>query len=116
MSHVAAGAAGPCATLPAVTLEGPQPPSAGARPRGSDAPSFTAEDLRRLTGGRLLRTSRRPIRGGAVDSRVVGPGELFVALPGEHTDGHRFLAEAAIAGAAGLVVSRPVPVLARADR
>jgi UDP-N-acetylmuramoyl-tripeptide--D-alanyl-D-alanine ligase len=96
------------ATLAAVTVEGP-PPSAGAQPRASDAPALTAEDLRRLTGGRVLRESRRPIRGAAVDSRLVLPGQLFVALPGERTDGHRFLADAAVSGAAALVVSRPVP-------
>jgi len=56
-----------------------------------------------------VRTSRRPIRGAAVDSRVIVPGQLFAALPGERTDGHRFLADAAVAGAAALVVSRPVP-------
>jgi UDP-N-acetylmuramoyl-tripeptide--D-alanyl-D-alanine ligase len=105
----AAGVAGPCATLRSVTVEGPQPPSAGARSLGAAAPSFTAEDLRRLTGGRLLHTSGRPIRGAAVDSRLVGQGQIFVALPGERTDGHRFLADAAVAGAAALVVSRPVP-------
>jgi UDP-N-acetylmuramoyl-tripeptide--D-alanyl-D-alanine ligase len=96
------------ATLRRVTVEGP-PPSASAQSRASDAPALTAGDLRRLTGGRLLRESRRPIRGAAVDSRLVGPGQLFVALPGERTDGHRFLAEAAVAGAAALLVSRPVP-------
>ena len=99
----------PCATLRAVTVEGPQPPNAGRAGRESDAPSFTADDLRRLTGGRLLRASRRPIRGAAVDSRLVGDGQLFVALAGERTDGHRYLAEAAVAGAAALVVSRPIP-------
>lgn len=98
----------PCATLSTVTVEGPKPPHAGARPTSSDAPAFTAEDLRRLTGGRVLRTSARPIRGAAVDSRLVAPGQLFVALPGERTDGHRYLAEAAVSGAAALVVSRPV--------
>ena len=98
-----------CATLRRVTVEGPQPPRAGAQPSESDAPAFTAEDLRRLTGGRLLRTSGRAIRGAAVDSRLVGPGQLFVALPGQRTDGHGFLAAAAVAGAAALVVSRPVP-------
>ena len=94
------------ATLRTVTVQGPPP---GAQPRGQDAPAFTAEDLRRLTGGRLLRESRRPIRGAAVDSRLVGPDELFVALAGERTDGHRFLADAVAGGAAALVVSRPVP-------
>jgi UDP-N-acetylmuramoyl-tripeptide--D-alanyl-D-alanine ligase len=73
---------------------------------GNAAPAFSATELAGLTGGRLLRTSRRPIRGGAVDSRLVEPGNLFVALPGERTDGHLFLAGAAAAGAAALVVSR----------
>ncbi len=41
----------------------------------------------------------------AVDSRAVLPGGLFVALPGERTDGHRFLASAAGLGAAALLVS-----------
>jgi UDP-N-acetylmuramoyl-tripeptide--D-alanyl-D-alanine ligase len=41
-----------------------------------------------------------------VDSRLVEDGMLFVALPGERTDGHRFLADAARAGAAALIVGR----------
>ena len=98
-----------CATLPPVTVEGPQPPRAGVPPSAAGAPAFTAEDLRRLTGGRLVRASARAIRGAAVDSRLVVPGQLFVALPGERTDGHRYLAAAAVAGAAALVISRPVP-------
>jgi len=45
-----------------------------------------------------------------VDSRIVRPGELFVALPGERTDGHRFLRQAVEAGAAALLVTRaPAP-------
>jgi UDP-N-acetylmuramoyl-tripeptide--D-alanyl-D-alanine ligase len=91
-----------------VTVEGPSP-SVGTGPAQPDASAFTAEDLRRLTGGRLLRTSTRAIRGAAVDSRLVGAGQLFAALPGERTDGHGFLAEAAVAGAAALMVTRPVP-------
>jgi UDP-N-acetylmuramoyl-tripeptide--D-alanyl-D-alanine ligase len=76
----------------------------------SDAPidpAFTADDLARLTGGRLLARSSRPIRGAAVDSRDVRPGMVFVALPGERTDGHAYLAEAVAAGAAALFVTRP---------
>jgi UDP-N-acetylmuramoyl-tripeptide--D-alanyl-D-alanine ligase len=41
----------------------------------------------------------------ASDSRKVGEGCLFVALPGERTDGHEFLSQAAEAGAAALLVS-----------
>ncbi len=53
--------------------------------------------------------SDRPIRGAAVDSRLVAPGEVFVALPGERTDGHAFIADAIARGAAAVVVTRPIP-------
>lgn len=75
---------------------------------GGDRPSLTAQDLERATGGVLLRRSMRLVRGGAVDSRLVQPGQLFAALSGERTDGHLYLAEAVAAGAAALIVSRPV--------
>jgi UDP-N-acetylmuramoyl-tripeptide--D-alanyl-D-alanine ligase len=94
---------GRCATLPAVSDVAPPPRRGGAEP----APAFTADDLADATGGRLVSRSPRPIRGAAVDSRIVAPGELFVALPGERTDGHRFLGQAIAAGAAALVVTRP---------
>jgi UDP-N-acetylmuramoyl-tripeptide--D-alanyl-D-alanine ligase len=46
--------------------------------------------------------------GVAFDSREVGPGDLFVALKGATTDGHRFAAQALAAGAAGVLASAPV--------
>jgi UDP-N-acetylmuramoyl-L-alanyl-D-glutamate--2,6-diaminopimelate ligase len=46
----------------------------------------------------------------AFDSRTVGPGALFICLPGEHSDGHDFAAGAVAAGAVGLLVERPLPV------
>ena len=75
----------------------------------ADPPSLSSDDLARLTGGQLLARSSRPIRGGAVDSRLVRPGELFVALPGERTDGHAFIAAAIDLGAAAVLVTRPMP-------
>jgi UDP-N-acetylmuramoyl-tripeptide--D-alanyl-D-alanine ligase len=75
-------------------------------PTPSDAPALSADDLVRLTGGRLLAGSDRPIRGAAVDSRLVRPGQLFTALPGQRTDGHLYLAEAVERGAAALLVTR----------
>ncbi len=39
------------------------------------------------------------------DSRDIQAGDLYVALKGEHFDGHRFVASAKAAGAAGLLVS-----------
>lgn len=46
--------------------------------------------------------------GVAFDSREVGPGDLFIALKGEHTDGHRFVEQARASGAAGVLVSESV--------
>ena len=41
-------------------------------------------------------------------SQSVGPGGLFVALPGLRSDGHRFVEDAARRGAAAALVQRPV--------
>jgi UDP-N-acetylmuramoyl-tripeptide--D-alanyl-D-alanine ligase len=49
-----------------------------------------------------------PITGLAVDSRLVEPGTLFVALPGERVDGHAFVGQAFAAGAAAALIARPV--------
>ena len=43
------------------------------------------------------------------DSRTVRAGSLFVAVPGLHVDGHDFVEAAARAGAAAVLVERPVP-------
>jgi UDP-N-acetylmuramoyl-tripeptide--D-alanyl-D-alanine ligase len=45
-----------------------------------------------------------------VDSRLVAPGALFVAVPGERVDGHDFAAAAVAAGAAAVLATRPVGV------
>ena len=66
-----------------------------------DGPGIAA-----IADGSLLRASARRVCHAAVDSRRVEPGMLFVALPGEHTDGHRFLADAVARGAAALLVTR----------
>ena len=46
------------------------------------------------------------VTGLAVDSRSVAVGDLFVALPGERTDGARFVEPALAAGAAAALVAR----------
>ena len=40
----------------------------------------------------------------AIDSRKIAGGEIFFALPGEATDGHRFVGDAVMRGAAAVVV------------
>jgi UDP-N-acetylmuramoyl-tripeptide--D-alanyl-D-alanine ligase len=46
--------------------------------------------------------------GVAFDSREVSGGDLFIALNGESTDGHKFLGDAFALGAAGALVSQPI--------
>ncbi len=45
--------------------------------------------------------------GGAIDSRMVQRGELFIALRGDQTDGHHFIGAAICAGASAILCSRP---------
>ena len=40
------------------------------------------------------------------DSRRVNPGDVFIAIPGRQTDGHRYIPEAIAAGAVGVVLER----------
>ena len=46
----------------------------------------------------------------STDSRSIQAGDLFVALTGEHFDGHDYVAQALSRGAAGAVVSRSIDV------
>jgi UDP-N-acetylmuramoyl-L-alanyl-D-glutamate--2,6-diaminopimelate ligase len=74
----------------------------------------------RIGPGRVIGLPVGEVRGLAYDSRRVAPGVLFFAVPGEHTDGHRFVGEAVAAGAIGVVVEReqadlPVPQLVVAN-
>jgi len=57
--------------------------------------------LREHRPGRVSRF-RRP----AIDSRQTGRGDLFVALTGEHADGHEFVPDAVAKGARGVLVQR----------
>lgn len=57
--------------------------------------------------GRLVAgEGSRVFDGAALDSRKVRPGQLFFALEGERTDGHRFVADAGRRGAAAAVIHR----------
>ncbi|MDQ7028332.1 MAG: UDP-N-acetylmuramoyl-tripeptide--D-alanyl-D-alanine ligase [Ardenticatenia bacterium] len=49
---------------------------------------------------------RLQIAGFVADSRLVEPGYAFVAVPGEQTDGHRFIGEALRRGATVVIASR----------
>jgi len=69
---------------------------------------FTRDELVAAAGVQPLGGALpRRFTGGAIDSRVMRPGELFIALKGEHTDGHRYILDAAAAGAAAILCARP---------
>ena len=65
------------------------------------APLWTARAIAAATGGEA--SADFTVQGVAFDSREVTKGDLFVAMKGEATDGHRFIDKAVAAGAAGVV-------------
>ncbi len=59
------------------------------------------------SGAELLQGNpERYARRVCTDSRQVGPGDLFIALKGEHFDGNDYVTAAVQGGAVGVVVSR----------
>jgi UDP-N-acetylmuramyl pentapeptide synthase len=44
------------------------------------------------------------VRGVAIDSRLVRPGDLFVATVGREADGHEYVPQARAAGAAAALI------------
>ena len=70
-------------------------------------PLWTFEELLAATGGTAA--GHFDVHGVAFDSREIGAGDLFFALKGAETDGHLFIEKAFANGAAGAIVSQPVP-------
>ncbi len=69
-------------------------------------PIWTAAEIAAATKGTVQ--GDFAATGVAFDSREVGPGDLFIALKGETTDGHRYVDGAFAQGAGGAIVSAPV--------
>ncbi|MCB9078976.1 MAG: UDP-N-acetylmuramoyl-tripeptide--D-alanyl-D-alanine ligase [Anaerolineaceae bacterium] len=65
-----------------------------------------ADVIESLTGYRV--DAPQPISVVVIDSRAAKPGSLFVALPGEQTDGHNFVAAAFQQGAVAALVHQAV--------
>ena len=68
--------------------------------------SLTFEQLARTVNGTLTNSdsASASFAGASIDSRTLKPGELFIAIRGEKSDGHDYLADACGAGAAGVLV------------
>jgi UDP-N-acetylmuramoyl-tripeptide--D-alanyl-D-alanine ligase len=70
------------------------------------SPLWTASKIAEATGGTVH--GDFDAAGAAFDSREVGPGDLFIALKGEATDGHRFVDQAFASGASGALASQEI--------
>jgi UDP-N-acetylmuramoyl-tripeptide--D-alanyl-D-alanine ligase len=73
----------------------------------ADSALWTIEELVAATGGELVGEVSVPLQGVAIDSRAIQPGDVFVAIKGDRTDGHIYAASALKAGAGLAIVSRP---------
>lgn len=71
------------------------------------SPLWTSEEIADAVGGKA--DGLFEVGGVTFDSREVGQGDLFIAMKGDATDGHRFLDKAFSAGAAGAIVSEAIP-------
>lgn len=70
--------------------------------------NLTCDELARDCGGTLHGLGQVRISSVSTDSRDLAAGALFVALSGDHFEGHAFVKQARAAGAAALLVSRDV--------
>jgi UDP-N-acetylmuramoyl-tripeptide--D-alanyl-D-alanine ligase len=67
---------------------------------------LTASEAARVVGATVQGAGDVLLTGADVDSRRVGPGDLFVALPGARHDGHEFVHDALVECSAALVRER----------
>jgi UDP-N-acetylmuramoyl-tripeptide--D-alanyl-D-alanine ligase len=67
-------------------------------------------EIAEAVGGELAGVDAAAVIDAAVviDSRAAVPGGLFVALPGEHVDGHDYVGAATEAGVAASLTTRPI--------
>jgi UDP-N-acetylmuramoyl-tripeptide--D-alanyl-D-alanine ligase len=67
-------------------------------------PLWTAQEIAAATKGTA--SGAFEVFGVAIDSREVNQGDLFVALRGDHQDGHHYVADALARGASAALVER----------
>ncbi len=72
---------------------------------------MTLAEVAEAVSGHLIAADPSAVVTGPVeyDSRLVAPGGLFVAFPGERVDGHDYAAAAHAAGAVAVLATRPLP-------
>jgi UDP-N-acetylmuramoyl-tripeptide--D-alanyl-D-alanine ligase len=73
------------------------------RMQGSSDTIWSAADAATATKG--TRQGEWAVTGLSIDTRTIKPGDLFIALKGDHLDGHNYVAEALSRGAGAVMVS-----------
>ena len=73
--------------------------------------NLTFTDIYLGTGGQHIHPALAafPISDFVIDSRQATPGSCFIALPGEHSDGHEYIADAIARGAIAIIAQRVPP-------
>jgi UDP-N-acetylmuramoyl-tripeptide--D-alanyl-D-alanine ligase len=80
-----------------------------ATPIPDNRAAFQVEELVQICSAKLQQgRPDQSVAGVFTDTRAAGEGKLFVALAGEHFDGHAFVQRAIEAGAAAVMVQRAV--------
>jgi UDP-N-acetylmuramoyl-tripeptide--D-alanyl-D-alanine ligase len=68
---------------------------------------WTIADILNATGGKLLRGStERAFERVSIDSRTIGPGDLFTAIRGHNHDGHAFVNAVVDQGCRGVLIEK----------
>ena len=70
----------------------------------NDAPLWSGLALVSALGARVVGPMPREVGGVSIDTRTLAPGDLFVAICGDNSDGHDHVASAFAGGAAAAVV------------
>src|ERR1039458_4308040 len=71
---------------------------------------FSPSQLAAWTGGTWTMPPAAPLAGFAIDSRLLSPGQVFVALKTDQRDGRNFLNAAQAAGASAALVALADPL------
>jgi UDP-N-acetylmuramoyl-tripeptide--D-alanyl-D-alanine ligase len=66
---------------------------------------FSPKQIAQITSGKILKARNTGVTRAVHDSRVIKPGDLFIAIKGNRVDGHAFLEEAFRRGAHAALIS-----------
>lgn len=85
-------------------------PTESSNRRPVRSPTALETVVSRLPSAKIVGEGGASVSGVEYDSRLVRPGDLFVALVGGYHNGHDFVADALARGAVAVLVERAMPV------